>query len=177
MVHLVCPCESLIREAGWVDVAHAGDLGICDGGGGGEVWSITLASAVEERTRGLGWGWGWDWEGLGVVGAGWLICPLLTCLHAAWTDNATNQAGCGAVITAPRRDVRVSVPGSNKPLWVALDLPIHPVQRSRLKFVTLCTLINYLQETSSPLVLFVVTFVYRVLDFMTLACRSPGLLG
>jgi hypothetical protein len=109
VLYLVCACKSLIGEAGWVDVAQAGDLGGCERNGGGDVGVFGLRWRFSTRAferAGAGAGVGRGGAGLvGMVGAGWLICPFFLCLHAAWTDMATNQAAFVTVILAPRRVV------------------------------------------------------------------------
>jgi hypothetical protein len=108
VLYLVCACKSLI--GGWLGRCGIGRrFGSCERNGGGDVGVFGLRWRFSTRAferAGAGAGVGRGGAGLvGMVGAGWLICPFFLCLHAAWMDMATNQAAFVTVILAPRRVV------------------------------------------------------------------------
>lgn len=94
MLDVVCACKSLIEEAGWVLVSHAGDLLNCQRNGAGDWFESSLSGgASADELEGAG-ALGWGGAGVGVgIGVGWLKLIGLVVLSFCAFDGHGNQAG------------------------------------------------------------------------------------
>jgi hypothetical protein len=116
VLYLVCACKSLIGEAGWVDVAQAGDLGGCERNGGGDVgvfglrWRFSTI-ALERAGAGVGRG------GVGGDGWSWLVDLSFLSVLACSMDGHGNQSGrLRDSHFGSKTGCCINVPGSSEPL-------------------------------------------------------------